>query len=69
MYEGLLAGYKLLARNDKIVTYVLLNDMWGPTKISAKENKIFSQINTLESIKNSSQTSVWKLADTKIQFY
>jgi hypothetical protein len=42
MYEGLLAGYKLLARDDKIVTYVLLNDMWGPTKISAKENKIFS---------------------------
>jgi hypothetical protein len=38
MFEGVLAAYKLLSTNDKIVSYVMINDMWGPTKLSSKDN-------------------------------
>ena len=42
--------------------------MWGKTKLSAKDNKYFNQINSRESVKNSKQ-SVWKLGDPTLQTY
>lgn len=53
LYEGLFASYKLLALNDKYLTYVLVSDMAGDHKISYLDNKHFNKINLTQSKKNS----------------